>query len=171
MVGLLAEPERLRVVAAVVLGARTREQIAEATGLDSRTIATALTRLIAGGLVVHDPEGYSVDMDGLRAGARVAAHRRTEVERSGTPEDEILSRFVKGGRLVSMPSTRSKRAAVLDYLAQSFEPGRYYEEREVNRLLERYHDDYATLRRYLVDESFLSREGGKYWRSGGTVAP
>ncbi|MDP9233795.1 MAG: DUF2087 domain-containing protein, partial [Actinomycetota bacterium] len=48
--------------------------------------------------------------------------------------------------------------------------GHYYEEREVNRILKRYHDDYATLRRYLVDEGFLSRDAGKYWRTGGTVA-
>ena len=31
------------------------------------------------------------------------------------------------------------------------------------------YDDYAALRRYLVDEGFLTREGGIYWRSGGTV--
>lgn len=26
----------------------------------------------------------------------------------------------------------------------------------------------AALRRYLVDDQFLTREGGVYWRSGGT---
>ena len=36
-------------------------------------------------------------------------------------------------------------------------------------MLRRYHDDYAALRRYLVDEGFMTREGGVYWRSGGTV--
>jgi len=30
-------------------------------------------------------------------------------------------------------------------------------------------DDHAALRRYLVDEGFLSRQAGVYWRSGGTV--
>ena len=27
--------------------------------------------------------------------------------------------------------------------------------------------DYVTVRRYLVDESLLDRDGGEYWRSGG----
>jgi hypothetical protein len=27
--------------------------------------------------------------------------------------------------------------------------------------------DHVTLRRYLVDESLLDRDGGEYWRSGG----
>jgi hypothetical protein len=39
----------------------------------------------------------------------------------------------------------------------------------VNRVLARWHPDTAALRRYLVDEGFLDRDGGQYWRTGGTV--
>ncbi|MEV0203527.1 DUF2087 domain-containing protein [Nonomuraea sp. NPDC050691] len=35
--------------------------------------------------------------------------------------------------------------------------------------LRAFHDDYAALRRYLVDEGLLSREDNVYWRSGGPV--
>ena len=83
--------------------------------------------------------------------------------------DELVGRFIKDGRLVIMPSKRAKLLPVLDHLAQEFEPGRTYPEPEVNDLLEAFHDDYAALRRYLVDEGFLSREAGVYWRTGGTV--
>jgi hypothetical protein len=58
---------------------------------------------------------------------------------------------------------------VLDRLAQLFEPGERYPETEVNRRLRGAHDDVAALRRYLVDVGFLSRDGGVYWRTGGTV--
>jgi hypothetical protein len=167
--GLLAEPSRLRVVAALVLGARTRSEIAAKTELAPRTLATALNRLVDGGLVAEDAEGYVFEIAELREAARAAGRRRLQAEREGSPGDQILSRFFKKGRLVSMPAARAKRVAVLNHLAQDFEPGHYYEEREVNRILKRYHDDYATLRRYLVDESFLSRDAGKYWRTGGTV--
>jgi len=81
----------------------------------------------------------------------------------------VVGRFVQDGRLVIMPSKRSKLLLVLDHLAQDFEPGRTYAEAEVNAVLERYHDDFAALRRYLVDEGFMTREGGVYWRTGGTV--
>jgi hypothetical protein len=37
-------------------------------------------------------------------------------------------------------------------------------------LLSRAHPDYAMLRRALVDEGFLARENGWYWRTGGSVA-
>jgi hypothetical protein len=83
--------------------------------------------------------------------------------------EDVVGRFVKNGRLVIMPSKRGKLRLVLDHIAQEFEPGKTYREAEVNEVLQGYHDDYAALRRYLVDEGFLTREGGVYWRSGGTV--
>lgn len=68
-----------------------------------------------------------------------------------------------------MPAKRSRRLVVLDRVAQVFEPGRRYPEHEVNVMLQAFYDDYAALRRYLVDEGLMSREDGQYWRSGGTV--
>ncbi len=82
----------------------------------------------------------------------------------------ILPRFLgPDGRLVSIPRKRAKLLVVLDRLAQEFELGRTYQEREVVVVLTRFHDDHAALRRYLVDEQFLSREHSVYWRTGGTV--
>lgn len=82
----------------------------------------------------------------------------------------VIDRFVENGRLLIMPTKRAKRLLVLDHFAQSFEPGRTYLEAEVNEVLGAFYDDYAALRRYLVDEVFLTRENGVYWRSGGTVS-
>jgi hypothetical protein len=84
--------------------------------------------------------------------------------------DVVLRAFLDGdGRLITVPAKRAKRLVVLDHLAQLFEPGERYPEPEVNRRLRAVHDDVAMLRRYLVDEGFLDRAGGEYWRSGGTV--
>ena len=60
--------------------------------------------------------------------------------------------------------------AIIDQVAQAFEPGRRYPESEVNEILKALYDDHATLRRYLIDEDLMSRTpDGTYWRSGGTV--
>lgn len=82
----------------------------------------------------------------------------------------MLDTFVKDGRLVLMPTKRSKRLVVLDHLAQQFEPGLTYAEAEVNAILQGFYDDYAALRRYLVDEGFLTRDANVYWRTGGSFA-
>jgi hypothetical protein len=84
-------------------------------------------------------------------------------------EERVLSHFLDAdGRLHTIPSKHAKLLVVLDHLAQSFEPGARYEEVEVNLLLRRFHDDYPALRRYLVENGFLTRENGIYWRSGGS---
>ena len=83
----------------------------------------------------------------------------------------VLETFMKDGRIVQIPRQHAKRRVILDVLAQEFEPGVRYSEREVNEILARFHVDTAALRRYLVDEGLLSRAGGEYWRSGGTVPP
>jgi hypothetical protein len=84
-------------------------------------------------------------------------------------ETRVLDSFVKDGRLVTVPARRRKRQVVLNHVAQRFQIGRRYSESEVNAILRPFHDDVASLRRYLVDEVFLDRENGVYWRSGGTV--
>ena len=81
----------------------------------------------------------------------------------------MLATFVKDGRVVTMPTRRAKRLVVLDHVSQAFEPGRTYPEAEVDERLRAFHEDVAALRRYLVDEAFLTREAGTYWRTGGTV--
>src|SRR5919201_629431 len=167
-------PDRLRVVAAVTLGAHTLPEIAAASGLATREAARALTRLEAGGLLEDSAgKGWHLRLEALQAAARRPPHP----EAAG--EGDVLGRFVRGGRLLAMPPSRSKRLLVLDHLAGLFEPGRRYPEAEGNAALGAYHPDYAALRRHLVDEGFLDREdqpggaGGPsvtlYWRSGGTV--
>lgn len=49
LIGLLAAPNRLRVVAAIVLGAATPGRIAAQAGLTEAEVTTALTRLVRSG--------------------------------------------------------------------------------------------------------------------------
>jgi hypothetical protein len=84
------------------------------------------------------------------------------------PADPVVRRFLSNGKLAAIPARQGKRRKVLDWLAQEFEPGRVYPEAVVNGILLRYHPDFAALRRYLVDEGFMERRQGFYWRAGGT---
>jgi hypothetical protein len=177
LLALLAEPDRLRALAAVTLGATTLADVAERAGLEPRAAAKALSRLVAGGLLDGEAaKGYEVRADVLRAAARRPAADRQDAGQTGS---EVVDRYLRGGRLVAIPAARGKRLAVLDHLAAQFEPGRRYPEREVNEILRAWHPDYAMLRRYLVDDGFLDRadeptpSGSRwervYWRTGGSV--
>ena len=81
----------------------------------------------------------------------------------------VLHAYLRDGRLIAMPRGGPRRQAVLEQVAQLFEPGRRYPEVEVNLILRQVWPDVAALRRYLVDAGLLDRADGQYWRSGGPV--
>jgi hypothetical protein len=84
-------------------------------------------------------------------------------------KDSRLRVFVRDGRIAALPARLARRRLLLDVVAQAFEPGIRYPEQVVSSFLATIHDDHASLRRYLADEGFLSRDHGVYWRSAGTV--
>jgi hypothetical protein len=175
LVGLLADDDRRRVVAALVLGAVDSDAVMQASSLNLARVARALARLEDAGLVERGSDGTLVLLEqAFATAARAASASRAEPAQAAPagPTDEatlVLSRFVRDGRLTSIPSTRTKRLVVLELLAQEFEPGRRYSESMVNLILGRWHPDTAALRRYLVDEGYLDRAAGEYWRAGGPV--
>jgi hypothetical protein len=175
LVGLLADADRRQVFAAIVLGATTLDDVRRTTALDARAAGRALQRLLDAGLAVRGVDGSLHVLEAaFSLAARAEAAREPQVdEHAGQPREiaRVLRVFVQDGRLVSIPTARSKRLVVLDWLAQRFEPGARYSEAQVNLMLGQVHPDTAALRRYLVDEDFLTREHGVYWRSGGTFEP
>ena len=77
---------------------------------------------------------------------------------------KVLQTFMRLGRLVSIPAQLKKRQIVLERIAEEFEYGREYSEREVNIILLDFHDDVATLRRGLIELGLLERAKGIYRR-------
>ncbi len=80
----------------------------------------------------------------------------------------VIDRFVTDGRLRRLPARAAKRGMVLGHVADTFEPGEFYSEPEVNEILLGFTEsgeiDHVALRRYLVDSRLLSREAGEHWR-------
>ena len=171
VLGLLADETRLRVFAAVLLGATDPETIAEHTGVPAGDALRLLVRLEGGGLVERRSAGWVARPEVLRESVAASAPESSVVDH-GVADPEaasVLRVFMPDGRLTQVPATRSKRLVVLDQIALVFEPGVRYPEKEVDALLKAFHPDYAALRRYLVDEQYLAREAGVYWRVGGPV--
>ncbi len=178
-------------------GARAQD-LAKASGVPVRDVIKTLIRLDEAQLAVRltpQPDGLATSGGGTGQGAEdddpsadrwravpetLRASTRANVRQGDNalpPEPvvkdpgtaSVLRGFFANGRLTHVPAAHTKRMVVLDYLAQSFEPGLRYEEAKVNRILGNFNDDYAALRRYLVDSGFLSRSENMYWRTGGSV--
>ncbi|HYF77984.1 MAG TPA: DUF2087 domain-containing protein [Symbiobacteriaceae bacterium] len=80
------------------------------------------------------------------------------------PEKVVRNFLDTEGRLKQIPVKQAKLQIVLAHLAEQFEPNRRYPESEVNEVLKRFHEDFCTLRRNLVDYRLLDRANGEYWR-------
>jgi hypothetical protein len=175
LVRLLAEPIRLKVFAALVLGAGSASEAAAAAGVGMRETAVALRRLGDAGLV--DQRGGRVaprtEVFGELARQTAPSLPTEDLGYADPAVANMLSIFIRDGRLVGLPAQHGRRRLVLEHLAQSFEPGIDYAEREVNAVLRDWTADagvdHVTLRRYLIDEQLLRREEGVYRRSGGPV--
>jgi hypothetical protein len=170
---LLLDPDRLATVGAVAWRPTTSEELAALVGRPSAEVLRTLAPLVQAGLVRREGGRYHLDVEAWRRVAQdlpQAAPPSPRVAFGMTAEEaDLLGRFFVGDRLVELPAQRSKRLVLLERLALEFEPGRRYAEAEVNALLGRFHPDHATLRRLLVDEGYLERAGGEYWRAGGRV--
>jgi hypothetical protein len=166
--GVLADIDRFKVISAIALGAGDISAIAGSSGVPMRAVEKALSRLVAADLITNDIGRWRVRFDELQLQAREAAAERAAEDKGPEGAGDVVRRFFKHGRLTSIPAAHSKRRAVLDHLVQIFEPGRVYPEAEVNDRLLAFHDDYASLRRYMVEDGLLDRSDGKYWRMGGT---
>jgi hypothetical protein len=169
--GLLAEPERLRVYSAVVLGADVPSGVAERTGLPAHTVVVAIRRLQQGGLLSVADGRLVAEINAFKDSVREFAPPPAEAEPLDPDRQKaaVLRAFMVDGRLVQIPAARGKRLVVLEHLAACFEPGVRYPEKAVDAILRAWYPDYASLRRYLVDEELLARENAIYWRTGGPV--
>lgn len=78
---------------------------------------------------------------------------------------DVLRKHMSGQRIRRIPTRQKEQLVLLRWLATQFERGERYTEKQVNAVLTQHHDDYARLRRDLVDFGYMRREigGGKYW--------
>ena len=168
ILGRLADGERLRVLSAVALGASSVAEAANRAGVSDDEAARALAHLVGAGMIRQGGSGLEVDLGAFSRAARAVAtpRKRADLSDASPEQAAVLRNFVDGdGRITALPARESKRRVVLEYVAERFEPGREYGEREVNGLLLSIHDDPASLRRYLVDEGLLERTAGVYRRA------
>ncbi|GEK34889.1 DUF2087 domain-containing protein [Kurthia sibirica] len=83
-------------------------------------------------------------------------------------QQEILEKnFPEGlnGKLARFPKKQKHKIIVLRAIAQNFEEGRKYSEKELNAIIAEKFDDFVTLRRYLIEYGFVDRlaDGSEYW--------
>ena len=169
----LADQTRLRLIGLLATQQRSVDELAALLDLRASTVSWHLAKLKEIDLVEMRAEGnshlYRLNGKGLGKINRLlgSPERIALLVDADTDawERKVLADFFENGRLKTIPAQEKKKLVILTWLADRFEWGRNYSEREVNELIARYHPDTASLRRYLVGYRFMEREHGTYWRT------
>ena len=170
----LADESRLAIVNSLLEHSQYVEEIAKRHDLAPSTVSFHLKKLEQAGLVSSRKEQYYVVINvneplfntTLRELVSAApAKKELQDQRIDEYRRKVLESFFRHGRLEKLPAQHKKRLIVLDQFAVAFDPGRKYAEPEVNGLIKPLFDDYCTIRRLLVDEGMIQRDGSIYWRN------
>ena len=165
---MVLDPVRLAVLGAAAVGPVDTAGLAAGLRVEERRVRHEVGRLTAAGLLRDGRLDLAV-LRSLAASLPSVPDAAAAVTAGPWSAEEmrILQTFFSGNRLREIPASPAKRRVVLERLAMEFEPGRRYEEREVNVTVQMFHADHAALRRYLVDAGLMTRADGVYWRTGG----
>lgn len=162
---VIADETRLRILGLLSERDHTGRELAERLGLTPPTVSHHLRKLGDAGIVTATADAqrmiYALNTALLRE-VRTETPPNMPSPAATNEREKTLRNFFDGARLKSIPAKRKQRVFVLQKLLERFEPGRTYPESEVNDLLGEAHEDYATLRRELVDYGFMVRENGIY---------
>ncbi len=169
LIRLVADPMRLALLGRAAEGRIELDDVAESFSVSKRKVAESVGKLRASGLIDDQLRLATDEMRRIVANLPTAESAAAVITEGpwSDQEKDVLRRFFTGTRLREIPSSRSKRLLVLERLAQEFEPGFRYQEQDVNFTLQLFHPDYASLRRYMVEEEIMTRAEGVYWRTGG----
>src|SRR5919202_209884 len=169
----LADENRLKIVGLLAQQPRSVDDLAAMLGLTAPTVSHHLARLQAADLVEARAQQYynvySLRTSALQAMAQqILSTERLAETAEHVDQDafgkKVLGDFVVQGRLKAIPSQLKKKQVVIHWMAQKFQPGKKYSEKQVNAVLKPIHDDFATLRRELINMKYLARQDGVYWR-------
>lgn len=171
LLGALADPVRIRMLAALAEDGLTTPELAAALGMPVNEIGRHLAVLGKAGLVTTQQGGRMRLAVERLATAQEALAAMGEPARTDASVPVGIRQFFRDGRLASMPAKRSRQLEVLAFLIEDFEFGQEYPEVEVNAIIARRYGDYATVRRDFIDEGMMTRERGIYRRVDGDRLP
>lgn len=168
----LGHPVRLLMLNLIRSKPRHGEELALILMLNPATVSHHLSLLLDIGLLVAQKDQYYQTYSLVSQLLTKPLSDLVFMPQNDLPErldedafrNKVLSTFIHHGRLIKIPAQLKKRQVILEKIAESFEPGRAYTEREVNIILLDFHDDVAALRRGLVEARLLTREKGIYER-------
>ncbi len=169
----LADKSRLQILKSLAVEDMYVERLAERLGLTPSTISFHLKKLSDAGAVTAYKNQYymmySLNKEIFQTSIleilqQESDEAQKQAKRDADYRQRVIDAFFEYGKLKSIPTQRKKERIILEVIAKAFDFDRIYSEREVNLIIADFHDDFCTIRRDMVGERLLGRNGMEYWR-------
>ncbi|WP_059105046.1 metalloregulator ArsR/SmtB family transcription factor [Shouchella shacheensis] len=168
----LGDKTRIRIIALLKGGPLHGQAIAGKLGLTPPTISHHLAKLKEIDVVYQRREKNTIYFHlnerklEQMAGAIIRIGGEAMFETFEVSEEEkaktIRNFTMSDGRIKTIPAQRKKKLILLEYMLRGLEHGKAYKESEINTHIQRFHEDFATIRREFVMAQFLFRQDGIY---------
>ncbi|RXI99458.1 DUF2087 domain-containing protein [Anaerobacillus alkaliphilus] len=169
----LADPTRIKILKLLANGPLHGQAIAGKLGLKAPTITHHITKLREVALITERRDKNTIyfylnektlqqksDLS-LKAILRIGSEGDDELKTKDNSE-VIKNFFTTEGKLKQIPSQRKKKLIVFTQLVKGLKAGVKYTEKEINEYIQKFHEDYATIRREFIMNHFMYRENGIY---------
>lgn len=167
----LGDKSRLQILKSLAKEDMYVERLAERLGLTPATVSFHLKKLEDAGAVASRKEQYytiySINKEIFMTSimeiiAEASPEEDEQRKREEIYRQKVIESFFEYGRLKTIPSQRKKERICLEEIAKDFQGGQSYPEKEVNEIIMKYNDDYCTIRRDMISEGIMEREGSIY---------
>ena len=171
----LADQSRLKIVGLLAQQPRSVDELAAMLELSGPTISHHLQYLQHAGVVEARAQQYysvySLKVETLHSMAKeiLSTEKLTQMTEDVDQDayaKKVMATYVVNGKLKQIPTQLKKLEVIIRWLAKLFVYDRQYTEKQVNEILKKHNEDFATLRRELVDMHYLDRKNGVYWKIG-----
>jgi DNA-binding HxlR family transcriptional regulator len=167
----LADSSRLMILNALKDKPQYVEELAERLNLAPSTVSFHLKKMEGAHLVRKTRDQYYLiyelnaeifDRTLMELTSFGDIQKFVQDERIARYREKVLKAFFKNSQLLRLPTQHKKRLIVLEEFARKFHPEQIYDEQEVDARIAEQFSDYCTVRRELIEEGYLAREGQRY---------
>ena len=169
----LADKSRIQILKSLAVEDMYVERLAERLGLTASTISFHLKKLSdANAVTAYKTQYYMMyslnkeifQINILEILQQESDEAQKQAQRDADYRQRVIDAFFEYGKLKAIPTQLKKERIVLEVIAEAFDFDKMYSEREVNIIIADFYDDFCTIRRDMVSERLLGRNGIEYWR-------
>jgi hypothetical protein len=173
----IGDPTRIRILFLLKNAPMHGQSLAEKLGVSAPTITHHMDKLRNAGIVKERRDGnaiyFEVNQQLVRHNTEVILDLifgpnsgqggdQSVVDHERFQKSVLNNFFTKDGSLKQIPAQRKRKLVVFEYLLRDLRPGQRYSEKELNEYIQRFHEDFCTIRREFIINQFMYREHGVY---------